>query len=155
MLDLYEELRKLIAGLDAKEIDYALCGGLAMAVYDRARATVDIDMLILADSLSDVVAIAKELGYNVRGLDMTFAGDAIEIRRVSKIDKESGFVLSLDLLLVTPEIRNTWDSRVQAKWEGGTLSVVSQEGLVALKKMSGRPQDLVDISALEEDDATD
>ena len=60
------------------------------------------------------------------------------------------------MLLVTSQIQQVWDSRVRANWEGGTLSVVSREGLIALKKLSGRPQDLADISALMEDadDAT-
>jgi len=151
MLDLYEELRSVIAALDQNEIDYALCGGIALAIYDRPRATVDIDLLIAADSLDEVVEVAKALEYKVRGLDMTFANDTIEIRRVSKIDQETGFVLSLDLLLVTPKIQQIWDSRVRANWEGGKLSVVSREGLIALKKLSGRPQDLADISALLED----
>jgi hypothetical protein len=156
MLDLYEELKSLIAALDEHRIDYALCGGIAMAIHDRPRATVDIDLLIVADSLAEVIKIAKALEYTVRGLDMTFANDAIEIRRVSKIDEETGIVLSLDLLLVTQQIQHIWDSRVQANWEGGKLSVVSREGLIALKKLSGRPQDLADISALAEDsdDAT-
>ena len=151
MLDLYEELRSLIAALDQHEIDYALCGGIALAIYDRPRATVDIDLLIVADSLDEVIEVAKALEYTVRGLDMTFANDTIEIRRVSKIDQETGVVLSLDLLLVTPKIQQIWDSRVRANWEGGKLSVVSREGLIALKKLSGRPQDLADISALMED----
>lgn len=156
MLDLYEELQKLIAALDSNEIDYALCGGIAMAIYNRPRATIDIDLLIAAESLDRVREIAKELEYTIRGLDMTFANEAIEIRRVSKIDKETGIVLSLDMLLVTPEIRPIWSSRVQANWEGGKLSVVSRDDLIALKKLSGRPQDLADISALMEDadDAT-
>ena len=156
MLDLYEELSSLVAALDHHEIDYALCGGIAMAIYDRPRTTVDIDLLIVADSLDKAIEIGKSLEYTVRELDMAFANDAIEIRRVSKIDAETGIVLSLDLLLVTPEIQNIWDSRVQAHWEGGKLSVVSREGLIALKKLGGRPQDLADISALAEDsdDAT-
>lgn len=156
MFDLYEELSSLVAALDKNEIEYALCGGIAMAIYDRPRATVDIDLLIVADSLDGAIEIAKALEYKVRGLDMTFANDAIEIRRVSKIDEETGIVLSLDLLLVTPQIQHIWDSRAQANWEGGKLSVVSREGLIALKKLSGRPQDLADISALVEDadDAT-
>jgi hypothetical protein len=151
MLDLYEELRSLIAALDQHEIDYALCGGIALAIYDCPRATVDIDLLIAADSLDDVVDVAKVLEYTVRGLDLTFANDTIEIRRVSKIDQETGFALSLEMLLVTPKIQQIWDSRVRANWEGGTLSVVSREGLIALKKLGGRPQDLADISALMED----
>lgn len=151
MLDLYEELRKLIAEFDRHQIDYALCGGIALAIYDHPRATVDIDLLILSGSLGEVLALATELDYTIRGLDMTFAGGAIEIRRVSKIDSETGILLSLDLLLVTAETKYMWDSRVQADWEDGKLSVVSREGLIALKKLGGRPQDLADISALMED----
>jgi hypothetical protein len=156
MFDLYDEFRRLIAALDAQQVDYALCGGIAMAVYDRPRATVDIDLLILADSLEGLMSIATALDYKIRGLEMTFSNGAIEIRRVSKIHSETGNVLSLDLLLVTPEIRGVWDSRVQADWEGGTLSVVSREGLIALKNMRGSAQDHADISALLEDvdDAT-
>ena len=156
MLDLYDELRRLIAAFDEHKIEYALCGGLAMAIFDRPRATVDIDLLIGAESLVQVIDLAKALGYTIRGLDMSFANEAVEIRRVSKIDQETGFVLSLDLLLVTPQIQEIWDSRVQANWEGGKLFVVSLEGLIALKRLSGRPQDIADISALTKDldDAT-
>ena len=156
MFDLYDEFRKLIAALDERQIDYALCGGIAMAVYDHPRATVDIDLLILAESLDGVMTIATALDYTIRGLEMTFSTGAIEIRRVSKIHSETGQVLSLDLLLVTPEIREVWDARVKADWEGGTLSVVSREGLIALKNMRGSAQDNADISALLEDvdDAT-
>mgnify|MGYP006285841549 FL=1 len=34
MLDLYEELLQVIRKLEQERIDYALCGGLAMAVYE-------------------------------------------------------------------------------------------------------------------------
>ena len=151
MFDLYNEFRILIAALDEHQIDYALCGGLAMAVYDRARATVDIDLLILSESLDRVLPIATKLGYEIRGKDMTFANGAIEIRRVSKIDRPSGHLLSLDLLLVTPAIQNVWNSRVEADWEDGRLFVVSRAGLIALKRMRGSPQDIADIVALQED----
>jgi len=126
-----------------------------MAIYDRPRATVDIDLLILSGSLDRVRATAATLGYTIRGMEMTFSNGAIE-SRVSKVDSETGHVLSLDLLLVTPEIQQVWDSRVQADWEDGELSVVSREGLIGLKSMRGSVQDHADISALmgDIDDAT-
>lgn len=151
MIDIIDELKALVSQLDERGIDYALCGGLALAVYDRARATADIDLVILGDTLADVIEVAESRGYTIRGLDMSFADDAIEIRRISKIDRPSKVVISLDLLLVTPQIQHIWDSRVHAEWEGGELSVVSREGLIALKTLSGRPQDLADISVLVED----
>ena len=156
MFDLYEEFRKLIGALNEHDIDYALCGGLAMAVYDRPRTTIDIDLLISSESLNRTLEIAKGLDYLIRGLDMTFAEGDIEIRRVSKIISQTGQVLSLDLLLVTPAVQQVWDSRVAADWEGGSFFVVSREGLISLKMMRGSPQDLADILALKEDinDAT-
>jgi len=148
MIDITDELRALVAALDKLEIDYALCGGMAMAVHGRLRMTIDIDLLIPAASLEDVFAIAKSLDYNVRGKDLSFADGAIEIRRVSKIDPDDGELLSLDLLLVTPQINEMWESRVEAEWEGGKLSVVSASGLIALKQLRGSGQDLADIEAL-------
>jgi len=151
MFDLYQEFQKLITGLQEHQIEYAVCGGLAMAVYDHPRATADIDLLILSESLAEAMEVAKDLDYTIRGLDMTFAKGAIEIRRISKIDSETGIVLSLDLILVTPEIQQIWDSRVQTTWEYGRFSVVSREGLIKLKEMGGRPQDVADIVSLKED----
>jgi hypothetical protein len=156
LFDLYDEFRMLIAALDERQIEYALCGGLAMAVYNHPRATIDIDLLIISQSLSDVRAIAKDLGYNIQGRDMTFAEGVIEIRRVSKIDQQSGQVLSLDLLLVTAEIEQVWNSREEADWETGRLSVVSRDGLILLKRLRSSAQDVADIQQLQEDidDAT-
>jgi hypothetical protein len=150
MSKLYDELRTLTAALEREGIEYALCGGLAMAIHGKPRATVDIDILILPQSLSGTLTIASELGYTIRGLDMSFGKDVIEIRRVSKIDPDTKFVLTL-MILVTDAIRDVWDTRVTAKLEGGNLSAVSKEGLVTLKRISGRPQDVADISALTED----
>ncbi|MEP6819047.1 MAG: nucleotidyl transferase AbiEii/AbiGii toxin family protein [bacterium] len=148
MIDITDELRALTAVLDTHEVDYALCGGMAMAVHGFARTTIDIDLLILSDALDDVLTIAKSLNYNIRGKDMSFANGAVEMRRVSKIDPDDGELLSLDLLLVTPDIIESWESRLEAEWEGRKLSVVSAKGLIALKQLRGSDQDLVDIKAL-------
>jgi len=155
-LDLYEELRKITSALNEHHIEYALCGGLAMAVYDRPRATIDIDLMILAEALTETIGLAERLGYSIRGKDLTLADGAVEIRRISKIDQASGTLLTLDLLLVTDGVQHIWQSRTDAQWEGGKLSVVSREGLISLKQLSSRPQDIADISALTEDrDAID
>jgi hypothetical protein len=148
MFDISDELRAVVAALEKQEIDYALCGGMAMAVHGRLRATIDIDLLILSAAQDAVLAIAKSLGYNVRGKDLSFANGAIEIRRVSKIDPDDGELLSLDLLLVTPAIIEMWESRIQAEWEGKKLCVVSASGLIALKQLRGNAQDLADIQEL-------
>ena len=62
-------------------------------------------------------------------------------------------MLTLDMILVIDAIRNIWEILgVEANWEERKLSVVSREGLIALKKISARPQDIADIAALQEVD---
>ena len=51
-MDLLEELKKLSLKLDHTGIDYALCGGLAIAIYAKPRATLDIDIMISPDCLA-------------------------------------------------------------------------------------------------------
>ena len=151
MLDLYEELRILVGKLQESKIEYALCGGLALAVYGLPRATIDIDLLITKDSLPDVQTIAQELRYTLKATPLEFAKGVIEIHRVSKIDPESGDLFSLDFLLVTPEIDSVWRSRREVEWEDGKLWLVSREGLITLKSLRGSGQDLDDIQRLKEE----
>ena len=55
-MDLFEEFSKLVAEFKKEKIDYALCGGLAMAVYAYPRATIDIDIMIeSSEVLQDLV----------------------------------------------------------------------------------------------------
>ncbi len=151
MLELFDELRTLLGELADRKVDYALCGGLAMAVYGTPRATVDIDLLVPHEALEQAMGAARQRGYTIEAAPMIFADGAIRIRRLTKIDPESKDVLTLDLLVLTPRIADVWASRRQVEWEGGTLWVVSREGLVALKRLRSSGQDLDDIQRLTED----
>lgn len=148
MATLFDELTNLIESFEKHDIDYAVCGGLAMAIHGFARATLDIDVLILSESLKKALEIAAHKGFDIKGLDISFKERAVEIRRVSKIDDE-GEVLSLDFLLVTPQVQDVWDSKIEMTLEGKDYSIVSRNGLIKMKTLAGRPQDLADIERLE------
>jgi hypothetical protein len=149
VFDLEEELRQLRDGFDAAQVPYALCGGLAVGVHGFPRATVDIDVLILREDLERVEDIAGGFGFLLKARPMSFSRGATEIRRVSKIDPNDGEVLMLDLLLVTPAVEDVWESRERFPWHGGELSVVSREGLIALKRLRSSDVDLMDIKRLQ------
>jgi cellobiose-specific phosphotransferase system component IIB len=151
MATLLDELSELIFTLNENGIEYAVCGGLSMAIHGFVRATVDIDILIQPESLEKAYKIAEEKGFDIRGLDISFKERAVEIRRVSKIDAD-GEVLSLDLLLVTPQVEDVWETREKIDFLGNRLSVVSREGLIKMKRLAGRPQDLADIERLENEE---
>ncbi len=149
MLDIFSELKELLSGLDSKGIDYALCGGLAMAVYAFPRATLDIDLLIPFDAWEKIKAFAGSKGFLLEGKEMRFAGEAVRIRRLTKLDNGSEDFLTLDLILVSPELEKIWNDRERVPWEAGTISVVSRQGLIAMKRLRGSGQDEDDILNLE------
>jgi hypothetical protein len=150
MPDLYDELKALIRSLNENRVPYALCGGLALAVHGLTRATVDIDLLVPKESLAAARSVARELGYTIDAAPMSFAGGAVEIRRVSKVDSDSGEILMLDFLLVTEALAKVWETHEKVEWEQGSLWVVSRSGLVALKNLRRSGQDLDDIERLTE-----
>lgn len=151
MFDLEQELDQIRTALDAQHIEYALCGGLAMAVHGAPRATIDIDLLINGEDAEHVENVAAPLGFKIKANPMSFSGGAIKIRRVSKIDPSDGEVLMLDLLLVTPAVASSWETREQRMWSGRPLTVVSKEGLVTLKAFRSSDQDRADIARLREE----
>jgi hypothetical protein len=147
-MDLLEELKNLIDKLNQAGIDYALCGGLALAVYAMPRATLDIDMMIEDDSLSQIKKVVSELGFSVEAAPMEFHDRAVKIHRLSKINPNTGENLVLDLLLVTQATNKAWQSRHSVEWEGGSLKVVSPQGLILLKSLRDSGQDKDDIEYL-------
>ena len=148
MADIFEEFQNLIGRINEKQIDYAVCGGWAMAIHGAPRATVDIDLLVANENLSKVWRIAEDLGYRVEGLPLSFDDGIIEIRRISKIDKETKTLFTIDFLLVTEGLKKVWETRENIDWEDDKVWTVSREGLIFMKKLSGRHKDLGDIESL-------
>jgi hypothetical protein len=147
-MDILDELNALTQKLQERKIEYALCGGLAMAIYALPRATLDIDILIEPDFLNHTRDIAHGLGYTLEASPMEIHDGKIKIHRLTKIENGSGEAMVLDILLVTSEIRDIWKNRMTVEWEHGTISVVSPEGLILLKSFRRSGQDRDDINYL-------
>jgi len=147
MLDLYDELVSVVTRLNESQIQYALCGGLAMAVHGRARATVDVDLLVRVEAYDALKQAVANAGYTFEARPMQFRS-GLEIRRLTKADAASGDHVMLDLLLVYPGIEDVWEQRKRIDWNGISLSVVDKPGLIKLKDQRGTGQDLDDIAWL-------
>ncbi len=150
MADIFEEFQKIINGLNQEQISYAVCGGWALAIHGVPRATVDIDLLVLAENLEQVWQIAEDLGYDVEGLPLSFDNGFLEIRRISKIDKEAKTLFTIDFLLVTEGLEKVWETRENIDFEDNKVWTVSREGLIFMKEKSSRNKDLGDIESLRE-----
>ena len=154
-MDLVDEFRALLDGLERGHVDYAVCGGLAFAIHARPRATLDVDLLLPIDQIDRAKQVARGRGYRIEAGPLVIRKDVIEIHRLSKPDPETGDLLSLGLLVVTPTLAPVWETRQRVGWEHGTVPVVSRAGLVTMKRLRASGQDLDDIRMLEAEDDTD
>lgn len=124
-LDLIAELEAVVDAFEREGVPYAVCGGIALALHGHPRATMDIDLLIPAEHLAAAMQVA------------------------SKLDPETGELLSLDLLVVGASFETVWADRMVAAVGARRMVVVSRGGLAMMKRIAGRPQDLADLAALE------
>jgi hypothetical protein len=146
---LLQEFTEFVAALNQRRLAYAVCGGWAMTIHGCPRATMDIDVMVLADDLAEAWKIAMNLGYHIEGRPLHFHDGTIEIRCISKLDAETRILFTIDFLLVTESTQQIWRDRETIEWEHGAISTVSRDGLIQLKRLSGRLQDLADIERLE------
>lgn len=157
-LDLIAELDGVVQRLADAGVEYAVCGGLAVAIHGHPRATMDIDVLVRPEQLGQALAAARAAGFDLPARLMTLglrSATPRQVQRVSKLAPDTGALLSLDLLLVGPSLEPVWRDRVAVTWQGRSLWLVSREGLVTMKRLARRPQDLADLAALEGHGADD
>ena len=133
--------------LNKAGVDYILVGGWAVNMYGYIRATVDLDIWILAnvDNAKKVYSAVAEFGAPVAEMkpeDFAEYGMIFQIGvapcRVDIISKISG-VTYADA--VTRAVPKTID--------GVPVRIISLEDLIANKKASGRAKDLADVEVLE------
>ena len=146
MIDVYAEFVAVVRALDEANIDYAVCGALALAVHGAPRATKDIDLIARKEDAAQIRQVATRLGFVFEALPMTFSASGIAVQRFTKLVE--GRPLMLDVLWLNPTLQAIWDDRERLPWSEGMLSVVSRDGLITLKLTAGRAQDLVDIQSL-------
>lgn len=148
-MDLIEELLGLVEALDAERIDYAVCGGIAVAIHGHPRFTKDIDLLVQSTDLERIRSLARRRGFTLAGSSMHFGAGTGNEREIVRLTKTEGTEsLTLDMLLVGAALGDAWRTRIGVQWRGRDVQVVSREGLLQMKRLSGRTQDLADIEAL-------
>lgn len=146
-----------IAGfLSREKVNFSVVGGYAVALHGAVRGTVDLDIIIehTQEQFEACERALKKAGLEPR-LPVS-AKDVFQFRR-EYIERRNLVAWSfynprnpIEIVdvIITHDLKGL--RSVQKKLGTGRIPVLSIEDLVAMKKASGRPQDLEDIKMLEE-----
>lgn len=147
---------KVCHALEKAHIPYAVVGGCAVALHGAVRGTVDVD-IVIAWTLENLQRAENAL--KALGLVSRLPIDAARVyeSKIEFIEKRNliawNFYNPLNPieqvdLIITYDLQNHTTDLIQTAL--GKIQVLSREDLIAMKKASGRPQDLEDVKALGE-----
>ena len=154
-MDLFQALPRVLEALRQSGVEWALCGGFALAAHGIVRATEDIDVIAEEGSLPRIRDAIARLGFRAHRRVMVFKSGRVRIQRFIKLQPKEGEPLILDVLSVTEATRPAWETRKPLETGFGAVPVVSRAGLIQLKSLRASGQDLDDIEQLKRHEARD
>jgi hypothetical protein len=141
------DFRDLLAAFNAHGVEYLVVGAHALAAHGHVRATKDLDVWVRphADNAPRVLAALRDFGAPLHDLvedDLSRPGLVFQIGVAPvRID----VITAIDGV----EFDDAWPARLEARFGGLPVAVLSREHLIANKKATGRLQDRADVERLE------
>jgi hypothetical protein len=148
-------IEKIITQFKKHKIRFAICGGVAVVAHGVVRGTMDLDILcdLTKKQFVTIEAALKELGFAstipVEANEIfQFREEYIKNRNLiawSFYNKQNPLEV-VDVLLT----HSVDEFDVEKKqFKGMPLPLLSIDSLITLKRIANRPQDKIDIEALE------
>lgn len=143
-----EDFAEFLSLLKKHHVDYAICGGHAVAFYGFPRMTLDFDILVnpTENNAKNLMCALNEFGF----------GDIPDLNEALFCQKGVVFSLGvqpnqIDLLTSMSSQPETeiFEHKVVGELEGIEVFFVSYDDLLRAKKEAGRLKDLLDIEELE------
>jgi len=148
-------LNKVCSALQAAGVRYAIVGGHAVALHGAVRGTVDVD-IALAWNLQSLQAAEQALqGIGLVSRLPVAADDVFQFRDEYIQNRNligwnfyhpDNLAEQVDIVITYDLKGRTLDTVVTVD---GKVPILGREDLIAMKRASGRPQDLEDVKALE------
>lgn len=146
-MDLPSDLIDLLSAFEEEQVDYLLVGGQAVALHGVPRFTKDAD-LWLRDTNENLERTKRALhAFGAPPGTLQALDDARDLDVVWMGHPPA----RIDLMKQVPggNFEAAYSSRVRFEVGGVVVSCVGKADLIAQKRASGRPQDLVDAANLE------
>jgi hypothetical protein len=141
------DFAEILAALSDADADFLVVGAHAMAAHQRPRATGDLDIWVRAtpENAARVWRALTRFGAPLTELsvaDLSSPGVVFQMGLPP---------LRIDILTELSGIKfeEAWPNRIVNEFRGQSYSVIGRQDLIRNKRATGRPQDLVDADALE------
>ena len=142
-----DDMRELVVLFRRHGVEFAVCGGFAVAHYGFVRMTMDFDLLVLPSvgNAERIMAALNEFGFGDAGFS---AETFMEPGAVITLGEQPNQIDLLTSMSSQPAADILKQANV-VEIEGLEMKVVSYSDLLAAKREAGRGKDLIDVEELE------
>lgn len=146
-MDLPVDFRDLLEEFARAAVEWVLVGGYAVAFHGRPRATKDIDLVLRGtpENLTRAARALERFGAPPNVVSLVAAMQEGDVVYMGQAPLRVDFLRTIDGV----ESDVLFASAVDADLDGIQVHVISLDDLIANKRASGRPQDLIDAEFLE------
>jgi hypothetical protein len=143
---------RLVAALNAAQVEYVIVGGLAVGAHGVVRATRDLDLVAAPDqgNMDRLADCLRALGgeHPIQG---PLTGAALARPASFKVDTRHGEVQVLNRMEGVPPFAELQRDQIRVEIASDAVApVCSLAHLRAMKQAANRPRDLVDLAELAE-----
>jgi hypothetical protein len=141
------EFRDLFVALAEAGADYLVIGGHALAFHDQPRFTKDLDIWVRPspENARRVANALAAFGVPPRQLREDLLATPDVFFKIGEPPARIDLLTGIDGV----GFDEAWTERIEGEYGGQRVHVISRRHLIANKRASGRPQDLLDADALE------
>jgi hypothetical protein len=147
-VELDHDFNEFVQLLLANDVRFLIIGGYALAAHGVPRYTGDLDtwLWVNGDNADRMLVVLDSFGFG-----------SLNITREDLLNPDSVIQLGypphrIDLLTGIDGVGfdDAWNRRVEFEVNGRQVPFISREDLITNKRTVARPQDLVDVSKLEQ-----
>jgi hypothetical protein len=141
---------EMLFALSDAGADFLIVGAHALAAHGRPRATGDLDLLIRPAPANAVRvrAALEAFGAPLFGLTNEELSEPGMVLQIGVVPCRIDIITSITGV----SFDEAWAGRIAIEVEGRIFSCLGRAELLANKRATGRPKDLVDVATLEEDE---
>ena len=143
---MHPDFKDLLSEFNAHHVEFLVVGAHALAAHGHVRATKDMDVWVRPskENATRIIAALNAFGAPLHGSALTDLSGPNFVLQLGVAPIRIDIITSITGV----EFDEAWPDRLEAKFGGEPVGVLSRKHLIKNKSATGRPQDLVDVQLL-------
>jgi len=145
-MEFQKDFEDLCVSLNARNVEYLVVGGYALAFHGAPRYTADLDLFIrpAADNVRRVLAALHDFGFRD---PQVHPEDLLRTQQILELGRPPVQV-HIMAAITGVSWERAWASREPGAYGSAPVHFLGREAFLANKQAAGRPKDLADIAAV-------